>query len=124
MRKEAEKRRRSRKLSEKKEKGERNKKKKKQPTKEKRNLVHTPYKKRKTSQTFKYGKNNQGKAKTTNDVCHLCGAQGVIIKKISGNDKTYPYFSFRMKRSEKIDKKSREAKDGTSPRQRFYWQRE
>ncbi len=80
------------------------------------------------TKTATHKEKNQVEKKSTKGskgVCHFCGVEGVIVKKISGKkEKGHPHFSFRMKRWEKIDKKNKVDKDATSTHFRFYWQRE
>ncbi|MGD2089654.1 MAG: hypothetical protein PVH61_25990 [Candidatus Aminicenantes bacterium] len=79
----------------------------------------------------KRGGKNQGKKKSTKgykEACHLCGAEGVIVKRISWNcGKEYPYYSFRIKRRETVetsDTNIGKDKRFISRGIRLYWQKE
>lgn len=80
------------------------------------------------TKTSKRGKKNHGKKKSTKgdkEACHLCGAEGMIVKRISWNDgKAYPYFSFRIKRRETSDTNIGKDKRFISRGIRLYWQKE
>jgi hypothetical protein len=75
-------------------------KKKKQPLPAKQNnTAPAIVNKARKTKTSKHKKNNHPNEKTTKGYCHLCGAEGVIVKTISWRyGKAYPYFSFRIKR--------------------------
>jgi hypothetical protein len=74
-------------------------------------------------------KKNHGRKKSTKgykEACHLCGAEGVIVRRISWNCGK-EYFSFRIKRRETVEisdthigKDKRFISKGT----RLYWQKE
>ena len=80
------------------------------------------------TKTSKRGEKNHGKKKSTTgykEACHLCGAEGSIVKRISWNCETeHPYFSFRLKRWGKMDKKNWADKKGISTPYQHYWQKE
>jgi len=73
-------------------------------------------------------KKNQDRQKSTSGSCHLCGAKGMIVKKISGYCKMgYPYFSFRIERDQgdhNFNKKNRMEERSISKNFRKFWQKE
>ena len=80
------------------------------------------------TKTSKRREKNHGKKKSTKgykEACHLCGAEGAIVKRISWNCETeHPHFSFRLKRWGKMDKKDWPDKESISTRLQQYWQKE
>lgn len=94
------------------------------PAKQHNTAPATANKARKTK-TSKLKKNNLPNGKTTRGYCHLCGAEGVIVKTISWHyGEAYPYFSFRIKRRKNTLKKNRGDEEGIDVGIRYYWQRE